>query len=94
MKKKKHKTKITSLLAYAYVLENLGERQALIYSVIRRLKSVSNFQISKKLNLPINSITPRTKELRDLGVVMQHKKDLCPETKRLVIYWKPRWWDF
>lgn len=92
--KKKHKTKITSLLAYAYVLENLGERQALVYSVIRRLKSVSNFRIAKELNLPINRICPRVKELRDLGVVMQDKKDMCPDTNRLVIYWKPRWWDF
>ncbi len=93
-KKKTHKTKITSLLAYAYVLENLGERQALVYAVIRRLKSVSNYKIAKKLNLPINRVTPRVNELRKLGVVMQHKKDMCPETNRLVIYWKPRWWDF
>ena len=93
MKKGKHKIQPTSILAYAEVLENLGERQSQVYEVIRRLKSCSNFRISKELDLPINSITPRVKELREFGVVMQHKKDMG-ETGRLVIYWKPRRWDF
>ena len=93
-RKKKHKTKITSMLAYAFVLENLGERQALVYSVIKRLKSCNNFRIAKELSMPINRVTPRVKELRDLGVVRQHKVDLCEETGRKVIYWKPLWWDF
>lgn len=83
----------TSLLAYAEILGELGERQAQVYRVIRELKSCNNLMISKELNLPINSITPRVKELRDFGVVMQHKKAIG-ETGRLVIYWKPRRWDF
>jgi hypothetical protein len=94
VKKKKHKTRITSLLVYAEVLENLGERQALVYAKLRQLKSASNFMLSKELHLPINQICPRIKELRDMGVVRQHKKDICKETGKLVCYWKPLRWDF
>lgn len=93
-KKFKTKIKITSLKAYADVLETLGERQMLVYRKLRELKHASNFKLSKELNLPINRIVPRIKELRDLGVVMQYKKEICPETNKLVIIWKPRWWDF
>ena len=91
---KKHRIQITSLKAYCDVLETLGERQQQVYEVIRRLKSCNNLMISKELGLPINSICPRTKELRDLGVVRAHKKEICPKTGRLTIYWKPRRWDF
>jgi DNA-binding Lrp family transcriptional regulator len=91
---KKHKTQITSVLSYYQVLNELGKRQREVYRILREKKSASNFMIAKELNLPINSITPRVKELRDKGVVLQHKKDMCPETQKLVIYWKPRRWDF
>ena len=91
---KKHNTKPTSLLAYSEILEDLGWRQRQVYEVIRRLKSCNNLTISRELNLPINSITPRVKELRDFGVVRQHRKDNCEETGRLVIFWKPLRWDW
>lgn len=91
-KKKKHKTSDTSLLAYAEVLENLGERQEQVFEVIRRLRSCNNLMIQKELGLPINSITPRVNELRELGVVRLHKRDICPYTGRKVKFWKPLWW--
>ncbi len=95
IKPKKYKTKIlaTSLLAYADILETLGERQIQVFRKLRELKFASNFQLSKALNLPVNRITPRIKEMRDWGIVMFYKKDICPETKKLVIYWKPRNWE-
>ena len=90
----KHKTKPTSILAYSQILEELGDRQTEVFKVLRKLKSASNFQISKELHLPINSVVPRIHELRSFGIVRQHKKDICPETNRLVIYWKPLRWDW
>jgi len=92
--KKKHKIQITSLKAYADVLETLGDRQILVYKTIRELKSGNSTMISQKLNLPINCIVPRVKELRDLGVVKAHHKAICPITNKLTIFWKPRLWDF
>ena len=93
MKHKKHKMRDTSLVAYADVLENLGERQSLVFSTLRTLKFASNFQLSKVLRLPVNQIVPRIYELRSMGVVMFYKKDICPETKKKVVYWKPRFWE-
>lgn len=90
----KHHAQPTSILAYAEILEDLGWRQRQVYQIIRKLKSCNNLQISQELHLPINRITPRVKELRDYGIVMQHKKDICKETGKLVIFWKPRRWDW
>jgi len=90
MRKRKPKTKPTSILAYYEVLENLGERQVEVYKVIRELESCNNTMIAKHLNLPINSITPRTNELRKYGVVMEDKKAICPYTKKLTIFWRVR----
>ena len=90
MRKAKHKSLPTSLLAYADVLEELGERQTQVYCVIRNLKSCNNQMIANFLHLPINSITPRVNELRKKHIVMMDKKELCPYTKRLTCYWRVR----
>lgn len=89
-RKAKHKTMPTSILAYTEVLENLGERQAQVYCVIRELKSCNNQMIANFLHLPINSITPRVNELRKQHIVMMDKKELCPHTLRMTCYWRVR----
>ncbi len=80
----------TSIRAYGEVLETLGERQAQVYAVIRKLKSCNNQMICNFLGLPINSITPRVNELRKLHIVMMDKKDMCPYTKMLTCFWRVR----
>jgi predicted transcriptional regulator len=80
--KKKQKVKDTSLLAYAEVLENLGERQLEVYKALYDLKEANNTMISEKLNLSINNITPRINEMRGYGIIRQSKKDICPCTKK------------
>ena len=84
----KQKVKDTSLQAYAEVLENLGERQLEVYKALHELKEANNTMLSNHLNLSINNITPRINELRKLGLVKQSKKDICPYTKKLTIFWK------
>jgi len=54
--------KITSLLAYAEVLENLNERQIQVLKAIDKIEPCNNLMISKYSGLPINSVTPRTNE--------------------------------
>jgi len=88
--KAKHKTMPTSLLAYSEVLNDLCLRQAQVYGVIRKLKSCNNQMIANSLRLPINSITPRVNELRKLHIVMMDKKELCPWTGRLTVWWRCR----
>ena len=77
----------TSILAWYQILENLGERQVKVYKAIKDLKFCSNTMISQHLNLPINCITGRVNELRKYNVVRMYKKDICPITKKRVIFW-------
>ena len=90
IKHKKHKMRITSLLAYSEVLENLEGRQREVYRALRELKSANNTTIADYLKLPINTIVPRVYELRKLGLVIFHKKDICSFTKKLTTFWKVR----
>ncbi len=78
--------------AFYYILETLGERQEQVFKTIKEIQPCSNLMISKKLNLPINCVTGRVKELRDFAVVRFYKKDICPETRMKVTYWIiPAW---
>lgn len=78
----------TSLLAYIEVLENIGQRQMQVYKIIEQHGPMSNTQISEKLYLPINCITGRTNELRKQKLIINSKKDICPITKKRVMFWK------
>jgi predicted transcriptional regulator len=84
----KQRVRDTSLIAYAEVLQNLGERQLEVYKVLHELKEANNTMISQQMNLSINNITPRINEMRKLGIVRQSKKEICPITSRLTIFWK------
>ena len=75
----------TSREAY-YSLNNLGERQLAVFTVLKET-SASNTELSHKLNLPINSITPRVKELREMGLVEDKGVKVCPYTHRKVHVW-------
>lgn len=92
MKKRKNKMRATSIESFMLILENIGERQTQVLKAIKKLQPCSNLMISQYLRLPINSITPRVKELRDFGIVRMRYVDICPETKRKVTYWFiPNW---
>lgn len=76
----------TSLLAFKK-LENIGSKQRACYNVIQREGSASNYDIAKELNWEINRVTPRVKELREMGLVEEAYKAMHPITERTVIYW-------
>ena len=78
----------TSLSAFREILNNLGLRQQEVYFAIKELVEADNLSISKFLNIPINSVTPRVFELRDKKLVGVSKQDISPITKRKVIFWK------
>lgn len=77
----------TSLLAYRQ-LERIGAKQRACYTVIKREGSTSNYDIAHHLGWEINRVTPRVKELRELGLVREAYKSLHPITDRTVIYWE------
>lgn len=79
----------TSLNAYREIAPSLGNRQREVLEFVRKRGSVSNLDISKGLELPINSITPRVKELREKGY-LQKAFVTNGLNGRPVIYWKER----
>lgn len=68
-------------------LKDLGARQLEVHKAIGELGTASNREIAKYLGRPINEITPRVKELRDLRYVAEHGKKWDNETRRNVTAW-------
>ena len=78
----------TSMEAYDSIKTELGERQQQVYDTIEQHEGVSNLDISQILSLPINSVTPRVKELRNINLVKFHNYKQDPITKRRVMTWE------
>ena len=82
---------ITSLEAYAHeIFPTLGKRQALIVQYLRSAGEHTNCEISDALNLPINTVTPRIKELRAQGLVLSARKRKCNITGRMAWAWRAK----
>lgn len=79
----------TSREAYKYAIKTLNKRQMQVFSIIKSHGPITNYKISKILNMSINSITPRTKELRDKGLVCR-EGTIIEVTKRRSIIWKAK----
>ena len=80
--------KATSLLAYAEILENLGERQLEVLKAIDKIEPCSDLDLVDYLKKPINTITPRRNELVKMGLVVEAKVDISKQTHRSVTFWK------
>ena len=78
----------TSLLAFEDIKKDLGRRQKLVYDCLKIIQPATNLMISQYLKLPINSITPRVKELRNLKLVGVAFQDRDLNTGRPSIYWR------
>lgn len=78
---------LTSLEAYRK-LERVSQKQRECYRVLKSLGPLPNLHIADKLGWPINRVTPRIKELRDLGLVEEAYRDVDPMTDRKAIYWR------
>lgn len=79
----------TSIEGYTYIQKDLGKRQLEVLKALMVLQEGSNTRIAKYLNKPINCITGRIKELRDLRYVGFANYGICEFTGRRVILWKP-----
>lgn len=78
----------TSLLAYREIEDKLGEKQKEVYNMLKNLGSANNSILAKKLGWEINRVTPRVKELREIGLVVTDCIRPCPITKRLSMFWR------
>jgi len=81
----------TSLLAYHELLaepEKLCRMQQEVYQAIHDLGEANNLMISRHIHKPINSVTPRCKELREKQQITLSKIDNCPITGKKTKYWR------
>jgi DNA-binding MarR family transcriptional regulator len=79
----------TSLIAYRALTPNgLGKRQNTVLAFLVRRGPMSNKQIAEATGWPINTITPRVKELRDLGLVQLSTIQYDQHTNRPECVWK------
>jgi len=79
----------TSIEAYDLIVGDLGKRQIQVYDIIERYFNCCNQDIADILGIPINCVTPRVKELRDMGFIMQHGIKINKLGRR-VMTWKVR----
>ena len=56
-------------MAYRSVLPRLSEKQLLVFDAIQDIQPCSNRDIKEYLGWEINRVTPRVKELRELGII-------------------------
>lgn len=67
----------TSLFAYSLAAQNLGAKQKKVLDALRFYPNATNAELAAKLGWPINRVTPRIKELRELGLVMDGGRREC-----------------
>ena len=78
----------TSLEAYDKIQHELSGRRLEVYNSLKRLEVANNTTLALDLRWGINRVTPRIKELRDMGLVVKDSIRICPFTKMKTIYWK------
>jgi hypothetical protein len=78
----------SSLDAWKSIQANLGQRQKTVFKALQEIGEASNKQISKLLGWPINTITPRVLELRNMGLVDFSREQVDLKTNRTEIVWR------
>ena len=82
----------TSIQAYKELNDNTSDRQRLVLNAFRTLEIANNKMISEYLSLPINCITGRYNELKDLKFLTFSHKALCPYTSKMTEFFKLTGW--
>lgn len=76
----------TSKAAFS-TLNNIGQRQTDVLSVIRTFGTACNQKIADHLGVPVNQVTGRVFELRKLNLVVEDHRAIWPATGKTVIWW-------
>ncbi len=88
-RKKAHGVQPTSVEAFrALSPEMLGGKQRTVLEVLKECTKASNKEISRVLGWPINCVTPRVKELRELGLVDYAGEQFDWSTQRHEMVWE------
>jgi len=70
----------TSLDTWSKVQKELRPRQAQVLKSIINYPNHTNSELSKILHLPLQSVTPRTGELNDMGLIKRVERRACAVT--------------
>jgi len=79
----------TSLEAFMVLKPDLGRLQNMVFNTLRLYPGSSNHDISRYMSKPINVITPRVKELREMGIVVFSHYKVDKDSNMRVMCWKP-----
>lgn len=77
----------TSLFAYSVATQNLGAKQKQVLDALRYFPDATNAEIAAHLNWPVNRITPRCLELRNMGLILDAGKRTCKVTGSTAHAW-------
>lgn len=84
-------TSTISIMAYrAFAPKDLSKRQNTVLAFLLKYGSMSNKDLAAKIGWPINTITPRVKELRDMGLVELDTIHIDHNTNRPEQVWRVR----
>lgn len=84
-------TSTISIMAYrAFAPKELSKKQNTVLAFLLKYGSMSNKELAAKIGWPINTITPRVKELRDLGLVELDSIKWDCRTNRAESVWRVR----
>ncbi len=61
----------TSTAAFDSIRDQLSEKQRKVRYVLQKFGPMDNEAIARALEWPINTVTPRVKEMRELGEVVE-----------------------
>jgi predicted transcriptional regulator len=70
------------------ILDTLGERQKAVYDIIAKWQPISNERIAEHLGVYPHQVTPRTLELRELGLVEFAGDSVSSISNRKISLWK------
>lgn len=75
--------------SYHEILETLGERQRLVYELIRRYPEHTDRELAQLAGAgDPNQVRPRRSELSDKGLVAEAGKRRCEVTGKLAMTWR------
>ena len=84
-------TSTISILAYrAFAPKDLSKRQNTVLAFLLRQGPMSNKMLAERTGWPINTNTPRVKELRDMGLVELDTIHIDHNTNRPEQVWRVR----
>ena len=75
---------------YEKVKPSLGDRQKVIWTALNEREDWTNSELASHLDWPINTVTPRVKELREIDIVEPAGKRICRVTGLRVNAWRVR----